>query len=303
MNHETRVAGSDDFLPNAAKILVTGASGFIGTHLVARLQSMGKTVICASRSNQLDFTRDDLPFDGVGHVVHAGALTGVVGAWENPSEFINVNTLGTARLLEQCRRHGCGMTFISAYVYGTPERLPILESDRIEPNNPYALSKFLAEQVCSFYTRVHGVNTVALRLFNIYGPGQSEAFLVPFVVRQVLDPSREVIEVRDLAPSRDYLFVSDAVDAILQSTQAEPGSVFNVGSGKAHTVEQIINFACSAAGVHKSYTEMSRPRRNEIDATVADTRKILEAVGWRPTVSIESGLRQTVESMRIPCQS
>jgi nucleoside-diphosphate-sugar epimerase len=107
----------------------------------------------------------------------------------------------------------------------------------------------------------------------------------------------------DLAPSRDYVFISDAIAGILQSTRAEPGSIFNIGSGEAHSVEQVIQLACAVAGIDKPYAGLSRSRRNEIDSTVADTRKLRDAVGWRPRVSLESGLRQIVESMRTQCRA
>jgi GDP-4-dehydro-6-deoxy-D-mannose reductase len=290
-----------DILPGIDRVLVTGASGFIGRHLATRLESIGKAVVRVSRSLGIDITRDDLPMSGVGHVFHAAARTGVVDAWKDPLSYLDVNTFGTARVLEQCRYHGSGMTFIGGYVYGVPQRLPIRESDRVDANNPYALSKYLAEQVCSFYARAYGVPLVALRIFNVYGPGQDDSFLIPLVVRQILDPRCSEIEVMDLAPRRDYVYVSDAVDGILLSTRAPQGSAFNLGSGQAYSVEDIIKLASAAAGIHKSYREVGDRRRNETDCTIADIKGLSDAVGWFPRIPIDRGLSAVVDNMRSRC--
>jgi nucleoside-diphosphate-sugar epimerase len=297
----TTSSNVSDILPGIDRVLVTGASGFIGRHLATRLESIGKAVLRVSRTVGIDITRDDLPLNGVGHVFHAAARTGVVDAWKDPLGYLDVNTFGTARVLEQCRHSGCGMTFIGGYLYGVPERLPIRESDRVDANNPYALSKYLAEQVCGFYARGYGVSVVALRIFNVYGPGQDDNFLIPLVVRQILDPRCSEIEVMDLAPIRDYVYVSDAVDGILLSTKAPRGSAFNLGSGQAYSVEDIINRASTAAGIHKPYRVRGERRRNEIDSTVADISSLHDAVGWSPRVSIDTGLSAVVDNMRSRC--
>src|SRR5438270_91180 len=152
----------------AGPVLVTGASGFIGRALAARLEQTGQSVVRVSRAHGFDILRDGLPLDGVRHVFHLAARTGVAESWDEPVAYFDANALGTARVLEQCRRHGCGMTFLSAYVYGPPQRLPIAETEPVEPNNPYALSKSIGEQLCAFYSRFYGLPVVALRAFNVY---------------------------------------------------------------------------------------------------------------------------------------
>lgn len=140
-------------LPGIFKVMVTGSTGFIGRHLVARLEALGKTVVTPSRRDGYDLLHDTLPFDGVGHVFHLAARTGVIPAWETLLSFLEINTLGTARILEQCRQHGCGLTYVSSYVYGErSEHLPIDENQPTAATSPYALSKLLAEQICAFIT-------------------------------------------------------------------------------------------------------------------------------------------------------
>ena len=288
--------GSESVLEGVHKVLVTGASGFIGQHLVAHLNQIGKRVVAVSRTHGLDVTRDKLPLHGVGHVFHLAGKTGVVEAWRSPLDYLDTNAFGTARVLEQCRGH-CSVTFVSGYVYGSPRRVPIRERDPVDIQNPYALSKLLAEQICGFYARFYEVPVVALRLFNVYGPGQDTSFLIPFILKQILDPRQPEIRVRDLKPSRDYVYVSDAIESIVMASHAAGGSVFNIGYGTSYTVEEIIERASMAAGIYKPYRSSGEKRRHEIDRTRADISAFRKAVGWRPKVSIDDGLRLMIESM------
>jgi nucleoside-diphosphate-sugar epimerase len=279
------------------KVLVTGASGFIGRHLVARLLELGLRVISVSRSEGRDIILDPLPLKGVDHVFHLAAKTGVVDAWASPLDFLNINFMGTARVLEQSRGL-CSVTFASAYVYGNPQQTPIPETEPANVRNPYALSKLLAEQVCEFYARFYEQQVVVLRLFNVYGPGQDNTFLIPLILQQILDPSRPEVLVKDLHPSRDYVYISDVVEALLASTRAAAGSVFNIGSGVSYTVKEIIERASIAAGIFKPYRATGEKRTHEIFKTCADIAAIRKAVGWKPKVAMDEGLQLTIESMR-----
>jgi nucleoside-diphosphate-sugar epimerase len=288
-------------LEGIRKVLVTGASGFIGQHLVAHLKQIGKHVVPVSRAYGLDVTRDKLPLEGVGHVFHLAGKTGVIEAWRSPLNYLDTNTFGTARVLEQCRGR-CSVTFVSGYVYGSPKRLPIREQDPVDIQNPYALSKLLAERICEFYARFYEVPVVALRLFNVYGPGQDSSFLIPFILKQILDPRRPEVRVQDLKPTRDYVYVSDAVEGIVMASHALGGSVFNIGHGTSYTVEEIIKRASIAAGIYKPYRSSGEKRRHEIDRTRADISAFRKTVGWRPKVSIDDGLRLMIESMLRQCK-
>ncbi|AZO31535.1 NAD-dependent epimerase/dehydratase family protein [Mesorhizobium sp. M1B.F.Ca.ET.045.04.1.1] len=282
------------------RVAVTGASGFVGSHLVQRLQTAGVEVLELSRSRGFDVCRDELPLEGVDRIFHLAGLTGVPSAWEQPLNFFETNALGTMRVLDQCRRHGCAITFLSAYIYGLPRHLPIAEDHPVSANNPYAFSKRIAEEVCDFFVQYYGVSCVTLRLFNTYGPLQSPDFLVPFIVGQILDRGQPTVEVKDLAPKRDYIYIDDVIDAILATSTAPSGSVFNIGSGFAYSVEEIIQAAMAAAGVEKPYRSIEQRRRNEIDCVVADTTALRSATGWEPHISLVTGLRKLIESMGQP---
>lgn len=279
------------------RVILTGASGFVGRHLLARLEQLGATVVTPPRTDDFNLIDEDCFRERVDYVFHLAGRIGVVDSWQQPIDFLEVNALGTARVLERCRKWGCAMTMVSAYIYGVPERLPISETHPIAPNNPYAFSKRLAEQICVFYAQFFGVKIVTLRLFNIYGPRQSTNFLIPRIVSQTIDPDCAEIVVQDLSPRRDYLFITDAVEAIVASIRAQPGTIFNVGSGFSHSVEEVIKAAEAAAGVAKPYRESGIRRAHDIEDVVADISAIERELGWRPRVSLDHGLRAIMTSM------
>jgi nucleoside-diphosphate-sugar epimerase len=283
-----------------ARAMVTGASGFIGRHLLRALRARGEEPLTLARSTGFDVTRDEFELAGVERVYHLAALTGVPAAWQAPAEFYRVNAYGTMRLLEACKRFGCKLVYVSAYVYGRPERMPIAESAEVDANNPYAFSKYAAEQACRFYTEHCGLATAVVRPFNVYGPGQESRFLIPWIVEQALDPARPRVELTDLAPRRDYIHVSDVVDAILAVADASCTGTFNVGSGESHSVAEVADTIVRLAGVDKPVVATGAPRPNEIDDVRADVTRIQAATGWRARVTLEQGLRGVVEDRRAP---
>src|SRR5262249_41779382 len=217
------------------RVLVTGGGGFIGRRLVAALRRQASVVLAPTRQDW-DVAVDDIPKWKVDHVFHLAGVNGVGGSWQDPFRFHQVNAQGTAKVAEFCRRSQCSLSYVSAYCYGLPSRLPIAESHPVRPNNPYAFSKFQGEEVCRFYHEYFGVTVTILRPFNVYGPGQGDDFVLTRIVRQALDPATVDIEVRDLAPRRDYVFVDDVVDALIRTASFSSYAVFNVGSGTSHSV-------------------------------------------------------------------
>ena len=277
---------------------VTGASGFVGRRLVERLTALGHHVHALSLATGFDVRRDDIPAGPVDHVFHLAARTGVAEAWDDPPGFFETNALGTLRMLEQCRHRGVALCYLSSFLRGGEHEAAAKETDAIKPDNPYALSKYAGEQACLFYNSHFGVKTAILRPANIYGPGQARSFLIPHVISQLMDEEAPEILVQDLAPRRDYIHVDDVVDAMLRSTTAPAGSIFNLGTGTAHSVEEIIRCSCQVAGWYKPYRAIGQPRPHEIAQARMDATAAREVLGWRPAVSLESGLQSVIESMR-----
>jgi nucleoside-diphosphate-sugar epimerase len=280
------------------RVLVTGSDGFIGTALVPLLQQAGHEIFSFGLANG-DISCDPLFFPGVTRVLHLAAKTYVPESWQDPFSFYQVNVMGTVNVLEFCRRQGCPVTLMSSYLYGPPRHLPISEDHPIDPNSPYNHSKALVESLGEFYAAKFGLPVTVLRPFNIFGPGQRPDFLIPAIVRQVLDPAVETIEVADLEPRRDYLYLDDLVRAILATLSASPAyAVYNLGSGQSFSVEQVIQAVQSAAGTAKPYHSRGQRRPGEVMDTVADIARARSELGWEPLIPFTEGIRKVVAAAR-----
>ena len=284
---------------SSKKIAVTGAGGFIGKALTEYLQEKGEEVM-ALDSKRLDVTDkpavERLPFREISHVVHLAGRTFVPRSWEAPVEFVETNTMGTLHMLEFCRVHEIPMTYISAYIYGQPEKNPIGEGDAVNPNNPYAKSKYMAEELCEFYARQFGVKVCIIRPFNVYGPGQKENFLIPQIIAHAM--REDCIRVLDLAPRRDYIYLDDLLEAIwLTVHQVQEYDVFNIGSGVSYSVEEVIEKIQGILGSGKPVACKNETRKNELNDVVADITHAREVLGWRPAHSLEQGLEEMIKKM------
>lgn len=276
------------------RVLVTGGSGFIGRRLVQSLTSEGMSVSAPGR-DVLDVTIGEFPDSAVDSVVHLAARTYVPDAWTEPADFYRVNAQGTINVLDYCRRVGSRLIFISGYCYGIPESLPISEQAPLRPNNPYAFSKYAAEEACRFFRDFFQTHVTILRPFNIFGGGQSPHFLIPRIVEQAIDSGASEIVVEDDKPRRDYVHVDDVVGAIRALLEnPRPGATFNVGAGESHSVAELAKLICAAAGVEKPVVSRGRQRANEIPDVVADIGAIRRAIGWSPSISLQHGLREVV---------
>lgn len=274
-----------------AKVLVTGASGFIGTHLIQKL-----------RANQHDVTEvnriagdiaDDATWAHLSHaevVIHLAGRAYVPDSWNDPAGFLKTNLHGTVCALEYCRRHNARLVFLSSYMYGKPEKLPIPESASLQANNPYALSKKLAEETCRFYADYFGVKIIVLRPFNIYGPGQAKHFLIPSIVDQVTEGNE--IHVKDLEPKRDYVYVEDVADAITMAVGLDKKfDILNIGTGVSYSVAEVIDFIQEIKGTNLVVQSGSERRPAEIMDTQADITKASDIMGWSPKWTLRAGLR------------
>lgn len=286
-------------LTASRKVLVTGATGFAGRPLVYRLEQQGYSVYRFDLSLGNDIRDKDAlaAFLGKGldTVIHLAGRTSVPDSWNHTEDFYAVNTLGTQHVLEFCRQEKISLIYVSAYVYGVPHYLPIDEKHPVAPNNPYAHSKWLGEELCRFYSRAMGVQTTILRPFNLYGPGQDDNFLIPTIIRQAR-AGKEIV-VKDETPRRDYLYIDDFVEACLAAMQAKkPHSIFNVGSGNSVSVREIIEAVLQATGNRMGWRSTGEVRPHEIPDTVADCEAIRHEVSWKSRITFNAGIQSLLRA-------
>ena len=273
-----------------SRVLVTGASGFIGTHVVPRLRREGYEVFEVRRADgdiAEQATWNGCPTADV--VVHLAARSFVPDSWASPGLFLRTNVIGTVGALEYCRVRRARLVFPSSYMYGDAAQLPIPETAALVAKNPYALSKKLAEEACEFFADRFGIAVTVLRLFNIYGPGQSDAFLVPTIVNQVKAGSE--VRVKDLGPRRDYVYVRDVVEAMVKAVASPRGfQVFNLGSGTSHSVADLIQTIQDVWGTALPVRSDDVRRPDEVMETVADITHAERELGWKPRFTLRQGL-------------
>jgi nucleoside-diphosphate-sugar epimerase len=282
------------------KIVVTGATGFVGKWLLPALVREGHRVIPRS-SKDGDISRDGLQIagadlGGVTHVIHLAGRAFVPDSWVSPPAFYDTNVTGTAQAAEFCRRHKAHLILASSYVYGRPRQLPIPEDHPVEAFNPYGHSKILAEQVAQYCSQTFGFPVTIIRPFNLYGPGQDRRFLIPTLVHQMLDDS-PAIEVSDLRPRRDYVYVEDLVEIFLAALDHSPG-IYNAGSGVSVSIGELVEMISAAAGVTKPLISREAHRPNEILDVAADVSKAARELNWSPRTPLAEGLSRIVGGLK-----
>ncbi len=279
-------------------ILVTGSKGFIGKNLVPALKELNYNVIEFSgdiTKNESYYNLNQLEFS---HCFHLAAKSYVPDSWLKPDEFIKTNVYGTEKILELCRIKNASLTFMSSYLYGIPKKLPIAENHPLQPNNPYAFSKHMAEDLCKFYSDFYNVKINILRPFNIYGLGQDERFLIPMLIEQTLN-EKEIV-VKDLIPKRDYVFILDVVEAlILTLNSTQKFQALNIGSGSSLSVAEVIEEIKKVTGISKNVKSSNEIRINEIPDTVADISLAKNSLGWEPRIKFAEGLKKIIDYKKI----
>jgi len=276
-----------------SKILVTGSNGFLGRALLESLINHDVITFDADDGNVIDYFFTD---KDVSHVFHLAARTSVPESWEIPYQYYQTNIMGTVNVLELCRTTGAKMTYVTTYPYGEPQYIPIDESHPCNPNSPYNHSKHIAEDICRSYSNLYGVSVTVLRLFNVYGNGQSESFLIPHVVKQAVFSS--AIEVMDLEPKRDYVHITDVVKALLATIGVSGYNIYNVASGESRSVMDVCRLALDTLQTKKAIISLNNKRKNEVSNIEANISKIKKDLGWTPTVTFPEGIKSLVEYYR-----
>lgn len=279
------------------KILITGATGFLGKRVGAFAQ---KDFDVVSFGSEIDIRNPESlnvfhneKFDWV---IHCAGKVFVPDSWKDPKSFYDVNVNGTMHVLEFCRKQNIGCTLISAYVYGSPAELPIKESHSVQPSNPYAWSKFMAEDLGKMYHSCFQLPINIVRPFNIYGPGQPSHFVLPTILNQAI--LQNEIEILDGEPKRDFIHVDDVAKLILATVGNREFNVFNACSGESHSVNEIIQLIAGALNKEVKILDKKDRRKNEIMDTKGSYIHAKQVLGWSPSISIGEGINNLIQGLK-----
>lgn len=308
------------------KVLVTGADGFIGSHLVEALVREGALVRAFTYYNSLgsagwlDTAAKDVreaveifPGDvrdpervrqavaGQSYVWHLASLIGIPYSYGSPASYVQTNVQGTLHVLEACRAQGVKRLIhtSTSEVYGSAQTAPINETHPLHAQSPYAASKIGADKLVESFYLSFGLPVATVRPFNTYGPRQSNRAIISTILHQLL-AGQGVIHVGALTPTRDFNYVADTVAGFLAVAAAERavGRVINIGSGRETSISDLIELIFRITGRQASVVVEEarlRPQASEVNRLVCDASLARELTGWTPAVSLEVGLKRAAD--------
>jgi NAD dependent epimerase/dehydratase len=311
------------------KVLVTGAGGFIGSHLTDELVRQGHSVRVLVRYNgrddrgsladlpieiqsALEVERGDLKDPGAvlravagrEWVFHLGALIAIPYSYHNPYDVVQTNVLGTAHVLDACRADDSLERVIltsTSEVYGTAQRVPIDEHHPLQGQSPYAATKIAADALGESYHRSFGLPVAILRPFNTFGPRQSSRAIIPTIISQAL--ARPEVKLGRLDPRRDLTYVRDTVAGFIAiaGCQAALGRVVNIGRGEDISIGELVELIGRRLGQPisvRSDQERHRPAKSEVERLLAGTALAQSLWGWKSRYSLEAGIDETIAWIR-----
>lgn len=306
-------------------VLVTGAAGFIGSHLVENLVALGAQVRAFLRYDsqnrlghlrelpagilaKVEVVRGDLKdpeavrtaVQGSQIVFHLGALIAIPFSYQNPTDYVQTNIVGSMHVMNACREAGIGRLLLTSTseVYGSAQAVPITLSHPRCGQSPYAASKIAADALAESYARSFDLPVVIVRPFNTYGPRQSARAVIPTIVGQAL--AGDVVRLGSVHPTRDFLFVTDTVQGFIAAAVApglKPGSELQLGSGVETSIRDVVCKAGELLGKTlrvETEDQRVRPAASEVDRLVCDPSEARRLLGWEARVALEDGLRTVI---------
>lgn len=306
-------------------VLVTGAGGFIASHLVQALASKGAQVRAFVRYNsrgdpgllsllpaealqRVEIIAGDLrdlpaleaAVQGVTHILHLGALIAIPYSYLHPAEVVETNISGTLNVLLAARQAQTLRVVhtSTSEVYGTALWTPITEEHPLQGQSPYSASKIGADKLAESFFRSFDTPVVTVRPFNTYGPRQSARAVIPTIIAQAL--SQDTVWLGNLEARRDLTYVADTVDGFLRAAETPgiEGETFNLGTGREISIGELAEVVIALVGRQvavKLDEKRLRPEKSEVQRLLADNTRARKRLGWAPRTSLEEGLAQTIE--------
>jgi dTDP-glucose 4,6-dehydratase len=310
------------------RVVITGAGGFIGSHLTDALVRRGADVcaflhyrpegghglldlldpevrsdveVVASDLRDVETVRNGLR--GASEVFHLGALVGIPYSYRSPRDVVEVNILGTLNVLEAARLHDVDRVVhtSTSEVYGSAQTVPMSEDHPLNAQSPYAASKIAADQLALSFHRSFGLPVAVARPFNTYGPGQTARAIVPTVISQAL--VGDTLQLGSLSATRDLNFVTDTAAGFMAiaETPETVGRVLNIGTGHDVSIRAVVELVGDLLGKElrvESDQRRVRPAASEVERLVCDATRLRELTGWAPEVPLPVGLERTIEWIR-----
>lgn len=307
------------------KVLVTGGAGFIGSHLTEKLLELGAQVkvllhynsrnnwghleyVAPDIINQVEIFQGDVqdPFavqkavDGCQVVFHLASLIAIPYSYVAPASYVDTNVKGTLNVMEACLKAGVSRVIhtSTSETYGTAIYAPIDEKHPLQGQSPYSASKIGADKIVESYYRSFDLPVSTLRPFNTFGPRQSARAVIPTIISQAL--ASDVIVLGSLCPVRDLTYVKDTVQGFIKMAESERviGEVINIGNGKGITIGDLANQIITLFDKNieiRTEEKRVRPEKSEVMKLICDNSKAEAFMDWRPTYTLDSGLKETVE--------
>ena len=313
------------------KVLITGADGFIGSHLVEALINRDCDVrafvfynsfnswgwldtLPTEQQKQLDvFAGDIRDPNGVREamadcdiVFHLAALIAIPFSYHSPDSYIDTNIKGTLNVLQAAKLLGTAKVLVTSTseVYGTAQYAPIDEKHPFQGQSPYSATKIGADRLAESFYRSFGTPVVTVRPFNTYGPRQSARAVIPTIITQLLSGENQ-LKLGSLTPTRDFNYVIDIANGFiaLAESDATIGEEVNIATGVEHTIGDVANYLISEINPAVKLIveeERQRPEKSEVFRLIGDTQKIMSLTSWKPAFDLEAGLRNTISWFKQP---
>jgi len=310
----------------AKKVLVTGAGGFIGSHLVEQLLSKGCQVTAfihynsynrwgwldsfsqSTRNSIKVFTGDIRDPYGVRNamkgtevVFHLAALIGIPYSYHSPDTYVDTNVKGTLNVLQAARDFDVQKVIhtSTSEIYGTAQFVPITELHPVNPQSPYAATKSGADLLAISFYRSFETPVSVIRPFNTYGPRQSARAVIPTIITQILSGKKK-IDLGDLSPTRDLNFVMDTADGFIKAAEADAsiGTIIQLGTGIEISIGDLAMKIAGLMGAEisiESINERKRPVKSEVERLLADNTKANQLLSWKPSWTLDEGLKETIK--------
>lgn len=312
------------------KVLVTGADGFIGSHLTEALLDRGCDVrafvyynsfnswgwldtLPPGKARALDVFAGDIrdpngvakAMEGCDVVFHLAALIAIPFSYHSPDSYVDTNIKGTLNVLQAARRFGTERVVVTSTseVYGTAQYAPIDELHPFQGQSPYSATKIGADRLAESFFRSFETPVIIARPFNTYGPRQSARAVIPTVITQLLSGETS-LRLGSLSPTRDFNFVADTVDGFIALAECDKavGEEVNIATGVEHTIGDVASFLISELNPEASIVtdeQRLRPDASEVFRLMGDNKKITTLTDWRPANDLHSGLKKTIDWFKV----